>query len=575
MKKRMRAIAAFLAICIVLCSLTSCSVNSIGDAVRSAVRSALNKAVGKVVTRAPVQSEQPTPTQTETETEDAIPTEKTSPSMKYCLTEADFSDYLDLLDACEAAFLNANSTEEELGELEERFTDAYYHIVTQSQIAYINYCMNTRDEAASANYLFSSEASADAYDAYMQMCKRVDESNSPWKSRFFEGWTADELEEMRGFSGEVTRLTKANDQILVAYRELDGETFYDGAANYYVQLVENNNDIAQLMGYENYWTYANAEVYGRDYGKTDVQKMRQYVGTYLVPLCEKARNTFQARYAGLSGMQRKLVEKLFSSDDYESFSEDYVEDYLSTFDEERKTALKSLWEPENSFFGQDDDAHQGAFTVYLYSLERPVCYFGPGYQDVDTVIHELGHYYSYLLNGDAPIHMDLAEVQSQGNEWLFWAYMSNVLSEKVAETVYAYCLYDSLATVIACTAIDEFEQICYEREVSTAAQADAAMAEVKSRYGGDEWLASNLTDLDLYWRCVTVEQPVYYVSYAVSMLAAMQIYTVAENQSYEAAMELYLSLMSPISPSLMKCLNAAGLKTPMDEALYLEMKALI
>ena len=33
--------------------------------------------------------------------------------------------------------------------------------------------------------------------------------------------------------------------------------------------------------------------------------------------------------------------------------------------------------------------------------------------------------------------------------------------------------------------------------------------------------------------------------------------------------------MSPISPSLMKCLNAAGLKTPMDEALYLEMKALI
>ena len=188
-----------------------------------------------------------------------------------------------------------------------------------------------------------------------------------------------------------------------------------------------------------------------------------------------------------------------------------------------------------------------------------------------VVIHELGHYYSFMINGDDPIHMDLAEVQSQGNEWLFWAYMDTVLAEDVADAVYAYCLYDSLGTVIIGAMIDEFEQLCYERAITSSEEADAVMAEVKSRYGGDAWLSQNLTDPDFYWRCVTVEQSVYYVSYSVSMLAAMQIYSVANSQSYDAAMELYLSLVDPVSPSLMACLTAAGLKTPMDEGLYLEL----
>ena len=101
------------------------------------------------------------------------------------------------------------------------------------------------------------------------------------------------------------------------------------------------------------------------------------------------------------------------------------------------------------------------------------------------------------------------------------------------------------------------------------------MQDVKSRYGGEAWLENCVTDMDIYWRYVTVEQSVYYVSYAVSMLAAMQIYTVAENQSYETAMELYLSLIDPVSASLLECLVEAELKTPMDEELYLELIAMM
>jgi oligoendopeptidase F len=136
-------------------------------------------------------------------------------------------------------------------------------------------------------------------------------------------------------------------------------------------------------------------------------------------------------------------------------------------------------------------------------------------------------------------------------------------------------MYDSLGTVIVGTMIDEFEQLCYEEGITSGAQADSVMQDVKSRYGGEAWLENCVTDMDIYWRYVTVEQSVYYVSYAVSMLGAIQIYTVAENQSYEKAMETYLGLIKPASNVFLASLTAVGLKTPMDERLYLELEAMI
>ena len=195
---------------------------------------------------------------------------------------------------------------------------------------------------------------------------------------------------------------------------------------------------------------------------------------------------------------------------------------------------------------------------------------------VSAAVHELGHYYSYLENGSVSINMDLAEVQSQGNEWLFWAYLDDVLDHNVANAIYYYQLYYALCTVVIGCVVDEFEQMCYQNGISYGDSADEWMTMVLAGYGGEEYVESLLgTDLNLYWRYVTVESSVYYVSYAVSMLGAIQIYTVAENQSYEKAMETYLGLIKPASNVFLASLTAVGLKTPMDERLYLELEAMI
>ncbi len=562
MKKRIRILGVLLSICVLICSLSSCA--------PSLLKGFFENIIIEKRTEAPVEeSTEPTAPPQDPEPEEPVS------DLLYCLTDEDVLAFNELLARCEAAFMDPNSTEEALEQIEDQFSDAYYHIVTQSQLAYIGYCLNTADQERADDYLFSSKAAADAYDGYMQLCKRMDASNSPWKALFFEGWSDADFEEMRGFSEELTQLSQDNDLILVSYRDLSDEQFYEGAAEHYLRLVENNNRIAELNGYENYWEYAAAEVYGRDYGAEELAQMRIYVKTYLVPLCEEAYTAFRAQYGDLSEAEKSFVEAFLVGADYDSFDTDYVGGYLSTFGEDAEAAMIGMLEQENSFFTDSDTAYQGAFTMYLYGLKRPICYFGPGYQSADTVVHEMGHYYSYLLNGNRSVQMDLSEVQSQGNEWLFSAYLNTVLEEDVARAVYAYHLYNALCTVIIGTMVDEFEQYCYEREVSSLEDVDAVMAALKAEYGSEEWLETYVTDMDLYWRYVTVEQSVYYVSYAVSMLAAVQVYSVAELQSYERGMEIYLSLMEPEADSFLDCLEQAGLKTPMDETLYAELEQLI
>ena len=564
MKIGFRILSLVLAVLLLSCSLTSCAFDW------------LKNALWEIVYTGEVDGEggaEPLETNRE---DGALPSdseedpEKSQPShLTYRLSQTDLDAFYALLERCEEACMRAGGTAEELDDLLTQMEGKFYYISSQSQLAYIYYCCNTGSKKASEDYLFASGASSESYDAYMQMCKRIDLSSAPLKEHFFSDWSQADLEEMRGFSQEITELNKDNDRILVEYRELSEEAFIIGASDYYVELVKNNNRIAQLNGYGNYWEYAYSQVYGRDYGKHEIEQMRYYVKEDVVDLCAEALQAFQREYRALSEQKKSLVRDILEEKDYNELEKPYVENYIATFGEEISPSMMGIFEAENSFFASEKNAYQGAFTTFLRDSYRPVCYFGPGYQRADVVVHELGHYYSYLKNGSRSIQMDLAEVQSQGNEWLFWAYMDSALSADVMDAIYYYQLYNALCTVIIGCVIDEFEQRCYQNGISYGDGADDIMGAVLYEYGGEEYVENLLgTDLNLYWRYVTVESSVYYVSYAVSMLGAVQIYHVAQDQSYEKAMEVYLGLIQPASNVFLASLTAVGLKTPMDPKLY-------
>ena len=307
-------------------------------------------------------------------------------------------------------------------------------------------------------------------------------------------------------------------------------------------------------------------MYNRDYGADEMETMRNYIRQYLPSLLVEVVRTFGTLTASLSQSEWQTAVSLLELD-YEELPTDYLASYTASYMPDVYADMQSLFEPENSFFTDSDSSFAGAFTVWLSEPERPVCYFGPGYQDLFTVVHEMGHYYAFLSNPDSTAVLDLAEVHSQGNEWMLMASLEDTLSPNVAEMVFLNQLGGALTTIILCAAVDDFEQRCYTTDPRSVEDLNEIAADVVADYGGEEWFSYYITDFSVYWRRVVVENPGYYISYAVSMLAALQIYCVAEQQSYAAGQAVFLRLVEfDPAASFTEALQDAGLDSPLTDA---------
>ena len=132
--------------------------------------------------------------------------------------------------------------------------------------------------------------------------------------------------------------------------------------------------------------------------------------------------------------------------------------------------------------------------------------------------------------------------------------------------------------ILICLMVDEFEQIVYTTDISgyTAEDFDNLMNSVVSQYFTPEYMKENVTDVNAYWREVVVDQPVYYISYAVSVISAIDLYTVALND-FEGAAEIYRKLCEEpaIEAGFLGNITAAGLSTPFDEAFYIRLRDLV
>lgn len=501
-----------------------------------------------------------------------IPAEQVPAGEKlaYTLTDADKQTFLADLGELETLLLETRSSDETaIVAANEKMEDAYYHIATQAELAYIYHCLNQADAEKSQAYLYARSMRSEVYDAYQAFCKKLDASDAPGKSVFFADWSKEDLEEMRGYSEEHTALTEANDRIEVEYRALSQTERTERAPELYLQIIQNNNRLAALYGYKNYADYAYEKVYLRDYTPADAKKIHGYVKSILLPVCQSSLAKFQAKYSELDAGERQIVRALLEGEYNGAWN--LMSRYFSSFPSEAEKQMRSLFLSENHFLTNAQTADAGAFTAYLYEYEQPVCYFGPGYHDGFTVIHELGHYFS-ALSSDVDLQMDIAETQSQANEWLFTAYLQNAgVSRALAETILYYQLHSSLQTIVLASLIDEFEQSIYQNPPESAEEIDLRMKQICQRYGGVELVKKQFADPMRYWRNVVLESPCYYISYAFSMLVSMSFYELATSD-YAAAQSAYIDLAAlQLEDGTTYCqwLENQSMHTPFERSYYL------
>ncbi len=325
-------------------------------------------------------------------------------------------------------------------------------------------------------------------------------------------------------------------------------------AGIYARLVSAKNEQARIEGYDNYAEMAYKDVYHRDYTTDDAKELYALTKKYLVPVSEKLYSCFYSEailvvdkmFGGYLMEDEKLVELVepYIGKVHKGLTEAY--DYLKdnhTYDMDYLETKMSL-----------------GYTTSLYQYGCPFIFNCPSgsYYDVETLIHEFGHYNNAYHNDVNclldPTNMDVAEIHSQGLEMLMFEYFNEIYGDETANAVRFATLYNMLNSVIEGCLYDEFqnEVYSYPGEI-TAEECNRIFRRLSTEYG---YNYGNNLDEAYDWVNVshTFQSPMYYISYATSALAALDIFALAREDRKEAV-DLYMTL------------TTYGLDTPFCELL--------
>lgn len=522
-------------------------------------------------------------------------------NFKYTLTETDYNKYVGYYNWMVANVNNASTDADEFYINMIDFGNGLNHVYEQNDIASVLYNVS----GDSTDYDTSTTWYYDLLNKYVDIIVKANSStNTAIKNGLSKNVDSEDIQYALGEgAGNASKIQEEIDNILSQYNnEITSESpNTTKIAGLYEQLVNKNNQLAVLYGYDNYMTYAYKNVYNRNYTPTQTKAMSAFVKQYIVPLYTSINAKFETAYNALDGNDATdadinlynglMFDSLFTKTTSKYFDEvkdaiDLISNYFKYLDGSNDVmfydAVEDLFKTGNYFVGQVE----GAFTYYMPQVDNTILYFdntdyGNGtyyYSNSFTFVHEFGHYYENVHNltksGERPLSYDFCETQSQGNEMMFLAWLgSNTTASKGYNAVKYSQLANMLQTVLNATAIDEFEQAVYTGSYEGYTTLNANNYQdlydtICTKYGINDEENGNT-----YWMGVCFDNAAYYISYAMSALPSIEIYAKAVDKDGgpDVARTAYLTLFTNASTDYNTVLAAAGLHNAFEEALYTEL----
>ena len=445
-----------------------------------------------------------------------------------------------------------------------------YYVSDHANLAYLELSKDTSNEA---NNLKSKELSFLANDYHARLVRLYEPIYySAYSEEFYSQWEEEEIQKAlkmgKMYSEKYVELKNKGDEYVRNYEALDqtSDSFLADSASYYYDIVQNNLNIAKEMGEQSYAEYAYDMVYGRDYTPEDARYFHQHVKEYVVPLGKSTLQDLQG-YKNLNSVlsaTQKLIDTSVTFDEMEKI----LTPYYKTLGNNYSKAFENF--NQHYFSVNNKNSLKGAYTFYLNYYRQPVCFFGSGSQALMTYIHEQGHYSAFYSSGGSIDSVDLCEVQSQSNEWLYLSYISSDYSEKDHLYLAKNFLLNDILTVTMSACCDAFEQYVYAHPELKAGDYDRVFAEQAEELGAYDFLKSAMSyPPENYWHYAIVANSLYYLSYAVSLIPTLEIYVTAEEQGFEQAVRLYKTLSDvETGETFLEVLEKAGLSSPFDEQVF-------
>ena len=360
-------------------------------------------------------------------------------------------------------------------------------------------------------------------------------------------WTQEDLS---GRKGDIL-YERDPDGYWEIYDGLD-KALNDRVGPIFTELVQIRTELAGIWEYDDYASGMYADAFGRDFGPEDAQMLCDAVKAFSVDYMDGLY------YSDLWSWSGDVTPVLTAEEQLAALGQ-----YAGRIDPKLEEAWRFMTKYGLCYLTDDPDSTDTGYTVNLEEYDCPFIYnrMYNDCQDLDDLSHEFGHFTDdYFNKAPDPIasigSYDLFEIHSTGLEALYTFFYDEIYDEG-ADIAKFLVLGNLVESIINGCIEDEFQRRVYAQPDMTLDEINRTYADVSREYG------VSVGEEDYSWQYVphNFESPLYYISYAVSALAALQIWDAAQ-ADFDEGVAMYMDVLErgAYDDGYMTVLEACGMR---------------
>lgn len=334
-----------------------------------------------------------------------------------------------------------------------------------------------------------------------------------------------------------------------------------------ITISKAEHKLESKLHVDDYLNYLYKNEYRRPYERDEVNKLRSYVSNYAVNYLETYQIPDSLKVMDASNMAFALSIDSVTFCNRTFYTADALDRHAKRMGGTFLNNYNHLWNDGYYYFSNNSNCLGTASTSFpLSKLNDSILFFGNRYQSAMTVEHEFGHYNALRLNeSNRSQSYDVLETHSQGNEFLFLDTLVKTFENsryRLGSYYYADIYYfHRVSTLINLISTSLVENYVFDNYNLSFDELTNGVHSILSSLG-------NYCS-PTYWAYGSVCQPGYYISYATSLISAMEIGCQAAN-NFDYAKTNYENLVnySGSSTDFYSKMNSWNLHSPFSEEAF-------
>lgn len=495
-------------------------------------------------------------------------------------------------------------------------------VMTQEQLAAIRHSIDTRDAFYKEEYQFWNDADPLLEEYLQEWTKALLDSpfRSAFETEFGETLLSNAEMKLKTFSPEIIGLMQEENKLVDDYMHLiasaaipfEGDTYTisqltpfkndpddsrrlaawkaEGAwykehqkelDTIYDRLTHLRDEMGRKLGYDGYTQLGYYRMTRNCYTKEDVERFRQAVRNYLVPVADKL---FRAQAERLG----KEYPMSFADNELEfrtgnprpqGTADEILMAGRKFYDElspETSEFFRKMLKMELLDVLSTEGKEGGGYCTDLPDYGMPFIFanFNGTKHDVEVVTHEAGHAFASYINRDRVPHelmwpsMEGCEVHSMSMEFMAWPWAEEFFGKDTEKFLYAH-LASALKFIPYGTMVDHFQHMVYEKPDMTPKERHGVWKELLGIYMPWQRLDG---DIPFYsegegWQRQQhiYGMPFYYIDYCLAQTVALEFWAMIQKDQ-KRAWEKYMAY-TRLGGTLpfTGLLKSAGLESPFEE----------